>query len=118
MTTQHQPNDPYAPPPRHKDSSGAVVRVAILAGLLGLAAAGYGIYAGQAQEASNAEMGVEEQQFAESDTGVAASDSEFALPAEPEETAPASGPQPAPEPAPASEAQDLPPPSTTVDPQP
>lgn len=39
--------DSYAAPPRHKDSSGVVVRGVILAGLLGLAAFGYSYYASQ-----------------------------------------------------------------------
>ncbi|MEZ6022914.1 MAG: hypothetical protein R3C16_05765 [Hyphomonadaceae bacterium] len=33
--------DPYAPPPRHRDRSGALVRLVILAALLGGAAWGY-----------------------------------------------------------------------------
>lgn len=36
--------DPYAPPPRHRDRSGAVVRVALVAALLGAAAWGYTQY--------------------------------------------------------------------------
>lgn len=33
--------DPYAPPPRHKERSGAVVRIVILCALLAAAAWGY-----------------------------------------------------------------------------
>jgi hypothetical protein len=36
-----QSNDPYAPPPRYKDRSGRVLRVVLLAGLLGLVGWGY-----------------------------------------------------------------------------
>jgi hypothetical protein len=36
--------DPYAPPPRHRDRSGAVVRVALVAALLGAVAWGYAQY--------------------------------------------------------------------------
>ena len=39
--------DPYAPPPMHHDRSGPVLRVALLAGLLGLAGLGYAWLAGQ-----------------------------------------------------------------------
>lgn len=37
---QDAQRDPYAPPPRHRDHSGAVVRVVLLAALLGLTAWG------------------------------------------------------------------------------
>jgi hypothetical protein len=46
-----EPSDPYAPPPRHKERSGAVVRFAIIAALLGAAAWGYMEYAQQPQTA-------------------------------------------------------------------
>jgi len=36
-----QSRDPYAPPPRHRDKSGAIVRVGLLAVLLGAVAWGY-----------------------------------------------------------------------------
>lgn len=39
-----QPNDPYAAPPRHRDRSGALVRLVVIAGLLGAAAWGYREY--------------------------------------------------------------------------
>jgi len=36
--------DPYAPPPRHRDRSGAILRVGLLAVLLGAAAWGFMAY--------------------------------------------------------------------------
>lgn len=106
--------DPYAPPPRHKDSSGKLVRVVILAGVLGVLAAGYAFYSDEIEEASNSPMVQEEQQFAEAP----------ALPAEstePEQSSAPSmtvqpGPAPAVESEPAPASQSLPPPTTTTDP--
>ena len=46
-----QTRDPYAPPPPHKERSGAIVRFAIVAALLGAAAWGYMEYAQQPQTA-------------------------------------------------------------------
>jgi len=40
MAERHA-QDPYAPPPRHRDRSGWLVRLVIVAGLLGAAAWGY-----------------------------------------------------------------------------
>ncbi len=45
------PQDPYAPPPRHRDGSGAVVRFALVAAMLGAAAWGYMAYRDQPQTA-------------------------------------------------------------------
>lgn len=56
--------DPYTPPPMHHDKSGAVLRVAILAGLLGAAGMGYVWMQGQPQTALVPEV-VEEQQMAD-----------------------------------------------------
>lgn len=39
--TPEQNRDPYAPPPRHKQKSGTIVRVVILGALLAAAAWGY-----------------------------------------------------------------------------
>lgn len=39
--TPAQNRDPYAPPPRHKEKSGPILRVLILGGLLAAAAWGY-----------------------------------------------------------------------------
>lgn len=41
MNRPEQSNDPYAPPPRYKDRSGRVLRIVLLAGLLGLVGWGY-----------------------------------------------------------------------------
>jgi hypothetical protein len=41
MNRSEETNDPYAPPPRYKDRSGRVLRVVLLAGLLGLVGWGY-----------------------------------------------------------------------------
>lgn len=107
MNTPVSPRDPYAPPPRHKDSSGKLVRVVILASVIGLAAAGYALYADDIEEASNTPMVGEEQQFADGGRGTTASDSAF--PVTPAAPAPADPAAPRPEP---------PPPSTTTDPTP
>lgn len=112
--------DPYAPPPRYKESSGKLVRVLILAGVLGVVGAGYALYADDIQQAANEPMVQEEQQFAEAPP-LPPVDSQAATP---ESTttnpAPNSGPAPspaqtAPTSAPVTDAP-LPPPSTTTDP--
>lgn len=46
-----QDHDRYTPPPRHKERSGAIVRFAIVAALLGAAAWGYMEFAQQPQTA-------------------------------------------------------------------
>ncbi|MBK6705904.1 MAG: hypothetical protein IPG56_20570 [Caulobacteraceae bacterium] len=53
--------DPYAPPPMHHDRSGPVLRVALLAGLLGLAGLGYAWLAGQERTALVPEAAQEQQ---------------------------------------------------------
>lgn len=62
----HAPSgpDPYAPPPRHKDRSGAVVRVVLIAGMIGAAVWGYTQYASTSPEPLVAQQ---EQQVAEND---------------------------------------------------
>lgn len=56
--------DPYAPPPMHHDRSGPVLRVALLAAMLGLAGLGYAWFAGQERTPLVAET-VQEQQVAD-----------------------------------------------------
>lgn len=64
--------DPYTPPPRYKQRSGALVRVAIVAALLGAAGWGYMQYSQQPQSALVEPE--QEQRVAQSgyDTGYAA----------------------------------------------
>ena len=56
--------DPYAAPPLHKERSGGVVRLAVIAALLGAAAWGYMEYSQQPQTAL-VEPAAEERQVAE-----------------------------------------------------
>lgn len=62
--------DPYAPPPMHHDRSGAVLRVALLAAMLGAAGLGYAWMQQQPQTALVPEV-VEEQQMADAGYQVA-----------------------------------------------
>jgi hypothetical protein len=90
-------HDPYAPPPRHKERSGAVVRLAVIAALLGAAAWGYLEYAQQPQTAL-VESAAEEQTVA--DSGYVTPSAQPAAPAgqTPEATTPAEVPEKAAEP--------------------
>jgi hypothetical protein len=56
--------DPYTPPPMHHDRSGAVLRVALLAAMLGAAGLGYAWYTQQPQTALVPEV-IEEQRMAD-----------------------------------------------------
>lgn len=122
MTTNVTPEqDPYNPPPRYKESSGKLVRVLILAGVLGVVGAGYAFYADDIQQAKNEPMVQEEQQFAEApplpplDSQAAGSpESDFVSP-QAAPTPSASPAQTAPTPEPVID-EPLPPPSTTTDP--
>jgi hypothetical protein len=112
--------DPYAPPPMHHDRSGAVLRIAIMAALLGAAAWGYMSFSNQPQTALVPEV-AEEQQMAESGYTTSPSALPPASPAA-ETTAPAAEPPPAPRStprrtAPAEPASEpVPPPSTSTTP--
>ncbi|MBL8546951.1 MAG: hypothetical protein JNL81_10835 [Hyphomonadaceae bacterium] len=102
MAKTNPNTDPYAPPPMHHDKSGAVVRVAILGGLLGAAALGYAWMAGQPQTASLVpEQAAQEQQMA--DAGYQVAD-----PTLPEATSEALPPAPAPTAAPAPQRRSAP----------
>lgn len=83
--------DPYAPPPRYRDHSGALVRVVIIAALLGVAVWGYTYFADQEQVAALAPETAQEQQMAQAQPGYGALPT---MPAEPETATP--GQQPAP----------------------
>jgi hypothetical protein len=61
---QNQSSDPYAPPPRYREKSGAVLRVAILGALLAGAAWGYMQFANAPQTAL-VEPATQEQVMAE-----------------------------------------------------
>lgn len=105
--------DPYAPPPMHHDHSGAVLRVAVIALLLGGAVWGYTIYADQPQRSLVAET-APEQQMAEA--GAAAPQT---LPEATSESLPQAAPAaPAPQPRRTTRAAEppadpVPPPSTS-----
>lgn len=108
--------DPYAPPPRHKERSGPLVRVVLIAAMLGLAAWGYTEYSSQGGQSLVAEE--QTQQIADAGPSINP-DGSYSVTQTPETTAPAAAPSesPAPasapttaEPAPA----DTPAPSTTI----
>lgn len=110
--------DPYAPPPRHKDKSGAVVRAALLVAMLGGAAWGYMSFANAPQTASL--IPAEEQTFAEArapDGSYQATTPEKMEPTAPAASAPATSSAPASRAAtPTPAAEPVPPPATTSEP--
>lgn len=67
---RREEHDPYSPPPRHKERSGGVVRLAVIAALLGAAAWGYMEYSQQPQTAL-VQPAAEEQDFAQNQAPVA-----------------------------------------------
>lgn len=93
MAHTEQSTDPYAPPPRYKDRSGRVLRVVLLAGLLGLVGWGYVAF-NEGPSLSAQVTEAEEQQLADSSLDIAP-----------------------PEPAPLSEPADAPMPPQAVEPQ-
>ncbi|MCX7359737.1 MAG: hypothetical protein NT015_16560 [Alphaproteobacteria bacterium] len=107
--------DPYAAPPMHHDRSGGVVRVAILAVMLGAAGLGYAWLSGQ--ETTPLVPVAEDQQMADAGYDVAPTPPPAAAPevasptptpapvqrrSAPVERAPAPAPEPEPTPAPAA----------------
>ncbi|MGD9981686.1 MAG: hypothetical protein AB7H66_15340 [Hyphomonadaceae bacterium] len=107
-------DDPYAPPPMHHDRSGPILRVAIVAALLGAAAWGYMTLAPQqGEQTALAPEAVQEQQVA--DAGYAPAPE--AMPAaEPEATGTPAPATSAPAPrrtAPAAPPAEPPPPPST-----
>jgi len=113
---RNRQQDPYAPPPRHKDSSGAVVRVVLIAAMLGLAYWGYTEYSDQ----SGPSLVAEERTQQVADAGPTTNpDGTYSVTPTPETAAPAAEPSaaPAPSSAPTSGApapSDTPAPSTTI----
>lgn len=111
------PLDPYAPPPMHHDRSGAVVRVAILAALLGAAGLGYTWYLGQERTALVPEV-TEEQQMAAAEPapvtepGPAAQAAPEPVPVTPPTRRAARAQRPEPAPASEPELEPAPPPAT------
>ena len=71
MPKQTNNTDPYAAPPMHHDRSGGVVRVALLAVMLGAAGLGYAWFSGQ--ETTPLVPVAEEQQMADAGYDVAPS---------------------------------------------
>lgn len=98
------PRDPYAPPPRHRDFSGAVVRFAIIAALLGAAVWGYmEFYEGR--QTASLEPPIEEQTLAES---------RYTVESPTPPPAPVEGEAPSVPPASAPASEEPPPPPTTT----
>lgn len=89
--------DPYAPPPRYKERSGGVVRLAVIAALLGAAAWGYMEYAQQPQTAL-VEPAAEEQTLADRSYDVPAAQPSAPTTETPQATTPAEVPEKAAEP--------------------
>lgn len=86
--------DPYAPPPMHHDRSGPVLRVALLAGMLGVAGLGYAWFSNQ--EVTPLVPAAEEQQVADAGYSVTPEAVPESLPPEPAVTTPAPAPRRAP----------------------
>jgi len=104
-------NDPYAPPPVYKNKSGPMLRVVILAAVLGVAGAGYALYSDEIQEEKNTPMVQEEQDFAANELPPPA---DSLTPAAQPSAEPAPTPEPAPQAAPQPPIEEpLPPPTTT-----
>lgn len=105
----HPDRDPYAPPPRHKDRSGAVVRFLIIAGLIGAAAWGYMEFS-QSPQTADLTPPAQEQTLADAGADAGYAVDQPATPQTPAQ-APSSTPAPAQQPS-----EPLPPPTTTTEP--
>lgn len=110
MTTPEKNQDPYAPPPRHTDKSGAFVRVAILGALL--AGAAWGYLNLSAPQTASLVPAAEEQTFAEA----RAPDSALGNGPTTREPAPAAPANSPPAAAPAAPLEPVPPPATAIEP--
>ena len=110
MPREQQELDPYAPPPRYKMKSGGMVRVALLAAMLGLGAWGVVEYT----RSDAPPLVAEEQTQQVADSGTTPDGGYIVTPTPDAATtpAPASALPAAPQAAPASEP--VPPPSTTI----
>jgi hypothetical protein len=115
MPRERQELDPYAPPPRYKMRSGAFVRVALIAAMLGLAFWGYTQFSDPNAPPLVAEEQTQQMAENRADGGYAVTPTPNAAttpaPAAPAATEPQAAPRAAPA-APASEP--VPPPSTTI----
>jgi type II secretory pathway pseudopilin PulG len=90
--------DPYAPPPRYRDNSGALVRIVIIAALLGVAVWGYTYFEDQQELEARALENAQEQQMAQAQPGYGSAPG---MPTQQSE--PALGAAPGQQPAPAQE---------------
>ena len=109
MPREQQELDPYAPPPRYKMKSGGMVRVALLAAMLGLGAWGV-------MEFNNSDappLVAEEQTQQVADSGMTPDGGYVVTPTPDPETTPAPATS-APQAAPAPASEPVPPPSTTI----
>ena len=111
-----RPQDPYTPPPMHHDRSGRLVRLVIIAALLGVAFLGYTQFSQQNQTTAQLAP-AEQQEVADAGYTTMPEPVTQATPGAPQATSPTTpAPQPAPRsaPAPTPPAEDVPPPSTTI----
>lgn len=113
MPREQQELDPYAPPPRYKMKSGGMVRVALLAAMLGLGAWGV-------MEFNNSDappLVAEERTQQVADSGMTEDGGYVVTPTPDAATTPApatAAPAAEPQAAPAAPASEPPPPSTTI----
>jgi hypothetical protein len=111
MREERHAQDPYTPPPRHKDKSGAVMRFALIAAMLGAAVWGYTEFS--SGPGLVAEESAQEQQLADAGYQVTPE----AIPeAAPAEAPSATSTAPAPAASAQAPAENVPPPSTTITP--
>lgn len=112
MPRDEQELDPYAPPPRHKERSGPLVRVVLIAAMLGLGYWGYTEYSDQSAPSLVAEEQTQQVADASNPDG---SYSVIETPAPPAAEPAAAAPAPsAPQTSAPAPVTDVPPPSTTI----
>jgi hypothetical protein len=107
----HPDRDPYAPPPRYKNRSGAMVRFVILGALIAAGAWGYMQFAQQPQTAALVPA-AEEQALADSSM-----DAGYQVEPQTQDAVPPAAPSatPAPRSAPAAPSEPVPAPTTTTE---